>query len=247
MKTRSGRILTKNQEVLRKERFVRRQRLRRRMNAEEARRIELNDEIREQARRIPLPEDSDDEGNQENRSRQRKPRKMGEYLNKIEKLKLDGNISENWRRFKRYFDIYMRAGELTEKSDEIKINTFLNAVGEEAIEVFDTLELNDDQRKNYDEVIEAFEKFCKPKKNTVYERFMFYQRKQKDGEPFDTFLMDIKRLARTCEITDREQEMLRDQIVMGINDKKVQLRLLETSDLTYTKAIEKGPKNKSTR
>lgn len=247
MKTRSGRILTKNPEISRKDRLARRQRVRNRMNAAEARRIEINDELREQAQRIPLPEESDDEDNQQNRPQQRKPRKMSEYLNKIEKLKLDGNISENWRRFKRYFDIFMRAGELTEKSNEIKINTFLNAVGEEAIEVFDTLELTEDQRQDYDAVIQAFENFCKPKKNTVYERFMFYQRKQKDGEPFDTFLMDIKRLARTCEFTDREQEMLRDQIVMGINDKKVQLRLLETSDLTYAKAVEKGRQGEATK
>lgn len=177
----------------------------------------------------------------------KKPRKMSDYLNKIEKLKMDGNLAENWRRFKRYFDIFMRAGELMNKADEIKINTLLNCVGEEAIEVFDTFTLTEAQKESYDEVVKAFEEFCKPKKNTVYERFMFYQRKQKDGEPFDTFLMDIKRLARTCEFTDRENEMLRDQIVMGIQDKKVQLRMLEMSDLTYEKAVEKGRQGEATK
>lgn len=141
----------------------------------------------------------------------------------------------------------MSAGELTTKTDKIKINTFLNAVGEEAIEVFDTFTLTEEQSNSYDEVIKAFENFCKPKKNTVYERFNFYQRRQKDGEPFDTFLMDIKRLARSCEFGDRENEMLRDQIVMSVQDKKVQLRLLEMSDLTYDKAVEKARQSEATR
>lgn len=128
-----------------------------------------------------------------------KRRKMSDILNKIDKLKMNGNLAENWRRFKRYFDIFLTEGELHEKPDAVKVNVFLNAVGEEAIEVFDTFALTAEQRTKYDDVVHAFDEFCKPKKNPVYERFVLNQRKQKESEPFDTFLMDIKRLARTCE------------------------------------------------
>lgn len=193
----------------------------------------------------PLPDDEsfDEEQPQEERKRY----KMGDLLNKIEKLKMDGNLSENWRRFKRYFNIFMAAGELNDKADVVKINTFLNCIGEEAVEVFDTFTLTDNQIASYDEVIKAFEEFCKPKKNTIYERFMFYQRKQKANEPFDAFLMDLKKLSRNCEFADKEKEMIRDQIVMGVQDKKLQLRLLEKNDLTYDTAVEKGRQSETTR
>ncbi|XP_055307617.1 MATH and LRR domain-containing protein PFE0570w-like, partial [Sitodiplosis mosellana] len=141
----------------------------------------------------------------------------------------------------------MTAGELTEKSDAIKINTFLNAVGEEAIEVFDTLTLTEEQRASYDEVIKAFDEFCKPKRNPVYERFVLNQSKQKEGEPFDAFLMDIKRLARTCEYGDRENEMLRDRIVWGVQCRKLQLRLIEKNELTYDQAVEMARQSESTK
>lgn len=41
--------------------------------------------------------------------------------------------------------------------------------------------------------------------------------------------------------------MLRDQIVMGIYDKKVQLRMFEQKDLTYDQAVEKGRLGETTR
>lgn len=173
--------------------------------------------------------------------------KMSEHLRQVERLKLDGNISENWRRFKRNFEIYLNASGIIGKGESTKINTFLNAIGEEAVEIFDTFTLTEEQKGSYTAVVKAFEDFCTPKKNTVYERFMFYQRKQSDGEPFDIFLMDIKRLVRSCEFGANENEMLRDQIVMGVNDKRLQIRLLEANNLTYDNTVEKCRASEATR
>lgn len=114
-------------------------------------------------------------------------RKMSEFIRRPDPLKIDGNLAENWRRFRRSFDIYLSAAELIDKSNVTKVNVLLNVIGDEAVEVFDTLQLNDLQRINYNAVITAFDTFCAPRKNTVYERFTFYQRKQKDSEPFDIY------------------------------------------------------------
>lgn len=177
----------------------------------------------------------------------RKTRKMEPSLRPPEPLSIDGNLSVNWKRFKRSFDIFMCAADLKGKNDEIKINTLLNTIGPEAVEIFDSLELTDDERKKFEDVLKAIEKFCMPKKNQIYERFLFYQRKQKDGETFDSFLIDIKRLVRTCEFKEQENDMLRDRIVMGVFDAKLQTRLLEVTDLTYTTAVEKCRASEITR
>lgn len=172
-------------------------------------------------------------------------RKM-DYIRRVEELKLDGNLCENWRRFKRNYDIFSTAAGIDEKQDKIKINTLLNAVGPEAVEIFDTFELTAQERTSYDRVIAKFEEFCKPRKNTVYERYVFYQRMQHEGESFDVYLMDIKRLVRSCEFGATENEMLRDRIVMGVADKRLQKRLLETATLTYDTAVEKARTNEAT-
>lgn len=172
--------------------------------------------------------------------------KMSDYLRPVEKLRMEGNMSENWRRFERSFGIFLTASGISEKSEQTKINTFLNAIGDDALDWFDTFPLTAAQRGSYNEITKVFSEFCKRKKNTIYERFMFKQRHQKEGEPFDSFVIDLKKLVKDCEYADKESEMLRDQIVLGISDKKLQLRLLETSDLTYDTAVLKCRSNEAT-
>lgn len=172
--------------------------------------------------------------------------KMSDYLRPVEKLRMDGNMSENWRRFERSFGIFLTASGVSEKGEQAKINTFLNAIGDDALDWFDTFPLTAAQKESYNEITKVFSEFCKRRKNTIYERFMFKQRHQKEGEPFDSFVIDLKKLVKDCEYAEKESEMLRDQIVLGINDKKMQLRLLETSDLTYDTAVLKCRSNEAT-
>lgn len=152
-------------------------------------------------------------------------------------LSFDGNVSDNWRRFKQSYNVFEAAAGYNEKSDEIRIAIFLNAIGEEGLELFDTFELTDPQKKSYAEVVKAFENLCNPKKVVVYERFLFYSRDQKDGEPFNNFLVDIKKLVKTCEFGDTKDSMMRDRIILGIADKRLQEKMLK-EDITFDKAVD---------
>lgn len=166
-------------------------------------------------------------------------RNMTEYIKPVDSLKLEGNLRENWRKFKRNYDIFAAAIGMDDvnKTDAVKINTFLNAIGPEAVEVFDTLTLTAPERQSYASVTKALADFCGSQQNEVYERWVFYNRNQKEGEPFDSFLMDIKILVKSCEFGDALEVMLRDRIVMGIRDEKLQLKLIKTTGLTYNSAV----------
>ena len=63
---------------------------------------------------------------------------------------------------------------------------------------------------------------------------------QSDGEPIDHFLLDIRKLVKTCEFGDQQESMLRDKVVLGTNNKKLQQKMLEKNDLTYVEAAEMG-------
>lgn len=115
----------------------------------------------------------------------------------------EGNLSKNFKRFKQNFEIYLMASEKHTKPDETKIALLLSCMGEEAVEVFNTLKLSDEERKNYKRVMQEFEKYMNPKKNEVYERFKFFSRKQEEGENFDHFVKDLKKLASSCELTHK--------------------------------------------
>lgn len=63
-------------------------------------------------------------------------------------LSLDGNLKENFRRFKQQFEIYMSATGLSEKEDEVKTNTLLHVIGPDAIEIFQWTEAGDEADDN---------------------------------------------------------------------------------------------------
>lgn len=162
-----------------------------------------------------------------------------EFLKRIEDLKLDGNLAENWRVFSQNWEQFAAAIEFNKKDELAKIGIFLNEAGTRAIELFhSSLVLSEVQKKKFDDVYKAFEKFCLPKKNEMYESFLFLSRNQREGEKFDSFLIDIKKLVKSCGYDTQNDRMLRDRIVLGINNKKLQKRMLEVDALTLEKAIE---------
>lgn len=134
---------------------------------------------------------------------------------------LEGNIPENFRKFKQQLLIYLTATGLSEKSEEQRVAILLNIIGEECLEIFNNFTLTEEERKNFDKVLSEFEKYMLPKKNLMYERFVFYTRGQEDKEPIDNYVNSIKKLAKSCEFKD-ENEMVRDRLVLGIRDKKLQ-------------------------
>lgn len=65
----------------------------------------------------------------------------------------------------------------------------LTVVGDEAFDVYDTLVWqNEGDNKKIDKVIEKFDKFCEPKKNMSYERYVFFTRAQEKIEIIDKYV-----------------------------------------------------------
>ena len=62
-------------------------------------------------------------------------------------LSFDGNNSENWRRFKQQYDIYLTASGSKKKDDTVKIAILLNFTGEDAIKVFNTFQFPEGDEK----------------------------------------------------------------------------------------------------
>ncbi|XP_030755156.1 uncharacterized protein K02A2.6-like [Sitophilus oryzae] len=154
-----------------------------------------------------------------------------------EQMKFTGNISENFKLFKQNFEIFLLAKGKQEVQDEVKVALLLNCMGQEAINVYNTFSLNEAEKKQYQKVIDEFGKYCNPKKNVIYERYMFFSRKQEEGEGIDKFVTDLKKLAESCEFNEQKDSLIRDRIVLGITNLRLQERLLTREDLNLEKAI----------
>lgn len=111
-------------------------------------------------------------------------------------MSFEGNIAENWKKWKQLFALYMMATGANNKTGEVKVAILLHVRGEEAVERFNTFTLTQEEKKGYEKVITAWENYCVPKANESVERHIFFARNQKEGESFDAFLTDLKKLHR---------------------------------------------------
>lgn len=152
-------------------------------------------------------------------------------------LSLTGNVAENWKKFKQRFDVYMTATGASEKGDKQKACIFLHVVGEEAVQVYNTFVFDDGDEYKLKKILEKFEAYCTPKRNTTYERHKFFTRVQRSDETIDQYVTELRTMAKNCEFGDLVDSLIRDRIICGVPDNALKERLLRTVDLTLDKAL----------
>ena len=92
--------------------------------------------------------------------------------------------------------------------------------------------------KSYAELVEALSKHFKPTPSEIVERFKFHSRVRKAGESIATYVAELRSLSEYCNFGTSLEDMLRDRLVCGVNDRAIQKHLLAQTDLNYKKAVE---------
>ena len=171
-----------------------------------------------------------------------------------EPLSFTGNVAQNWREFAEQLQWFLAGTESTEKGDEVKIGIMLSYAGKEAREIYKTLPWTSEGDANkFDKVLEAFQNYCSPRKNIIYERYTFWSLRQEEGESIDAYLTRLKVKIDTCEYnkegwpTAVRQELIRDKFVFGLTDDSLKERLLREASLTLSKAIEIAQRSESSK
>ena len=77
-----------------------------------------------------------------------------------------------------------------------------------------------------------------PRKNVIYERYVFHIRVQGEGETIYSFTTDLRLKSQSCEFGSLQDSLIRDRVVVGIRDSKIKERLLRDSELTLERAID---------
>ena len=70
------------------------------------------------------------------------------------------------------------------------------------------------------------------------EGYKFHSRNRKEDEGVAAYVAELRKLTEHCNFGESLPEMLRDRLVCGINNKKIQRRLLAERELTLKKAEE---------
>ena len=88
------------------------------------------------------------------------------------------------------------------------------------------------------QIKEELIKHFKPKLPVIAERFTFHKREQRSGEPMKEFVIELRRLSRTCNFGGFLEEALRDRLVCGMTSSSTQKKLLAEKNLTLQRAID---------
>lgn len=97
------------------------------------------------------------------------------------------------------------------------------------------------------DVLKAFDGYCIPKKNTTMESFKFNNILQKRKQPFAEFETELRKQIQFCEFNSNcecgkvlkyDERMLKNRIIIGVHDEKLQLKLLDGKDEPLQKVIE---------
>ena len=128
--------------------------------------------------------------------------------------------TEEWPRWVRRFERFRESSELSQKSEENQISTFIYTMGDAAEDIFESFKWEDQEQKTYENVKQKFENYFSKKKNVIYERAKFNERKQKEGETVDAFITALHKLATKCDYGALNDDLIRDRIVVGIREFK---------------------------
>lgn len=74
--------------------------------------------------------------------------------------------------------------------------------------------------------------------NLIIQRCFFHQRSQKKHETIQEYIVALQTLADKCEFKSFQDDSLRDQFVIGLNDEHIRQNILKESPLNFKKACQ---------
>ena len=142
-------------------------------------------------------------------------------------------VFQKWQRWIRSFTLYADASGITDAKQKRQL--LLHCAGQQTQDIFFTF---DPEPADYEEAKKKLEEYFKPAKNLPYQRHIFRQAKQKDGETMAQFVTRLRQLAVDCEFGTDNDDFIRDQVIDKCNSQQLRTKLLAQKNLTLAMCLE---------
>ena len=146
------------------------------------------------------------------------------------------SLSRRWKEWKRRFEIYLLALNITNAKQKRAILLYQD--GQATQDIFDTLpETGDDD--DYDTAMSKLDEYFTPKKNIDYEIFKFRTAKQQQHETIEQYMTRLRKTATNCNFTNIDSEV-KSTIIQNCQSKRLRRYALIEPDITFAKLIAEG-------
>ncbi|KAJ8914043.1 hypothetical protein NQ315_017562 [Exocentrus adspersus] len=156
----------------------------------------------------------------------------------IPPMKFEENVAEAWKLWKQRFQKYLTATELSKKDGETKCAQLLTLIGEEGMRIYNTFEIPNDKENDLDTLLKFFDQHCLPKKNLTFVRHKFLNCKQKATQTIERYVIELKNLAKECELGALQDSLTKDVLICGIKSASIREKLLQRNVANLEEAVQ---------
>ena len=90
---------------------------------------------------------------------------------------------------------------------------------------------------SYDDLVKVVKNHHSPQPSEIVERFKFNSRNQRSNDTISEYMAELRRLSGNCNFNATLEDMLRDRVVCGVKDTRIQRRLLCEKTLDFSKTL----------
>nr|XP_012228184.1 PREDICTED: uncharacterized protein LOC105675538 [Linepithema humile] len=155
----------------------------------------------------------------------------------ISPMRMAGNIAENWQMWRSRFENYLKASEVSKKSQETQCAQLLHYIGKEGFKIYKTFPIAENEKDKLPILLDKFEAHFLPKENLSYERYVFFTMRQKSGQSLEQFVVELTEQAQKCKLGELQNSLIKCMITCGVQSNPMREKLLQDDSLTLEEAI----------
>ena len=160
---------------------------------------------------------------------------MAVSVGKIESF--DPSNEEGWTHYIERLEYYFLANRI--QGADKKRAVLISVMGPQAYKLLRSLIAPAmPNEKTFQQLVDILQGHYNPRPLEIMQRFYFNSRVRQAGESVATYLASLRALAQHCKFEGTLEAMLRDRLVVGVDDIVLQRRLLAEPRLTLKKAME---------
>lgn len=141
-----------------------------------------------------------------------------------------------WEEYCEIMEHFFTANDITE--GDKKKSILLSVVGAQTYSLMRNL-LSPEKPgdKTFAQLVTLLKNHFNPKPSEIVQRFKFDSRMRRPTESVAEYVAELRKLAQDCNYGETLPQMLRDRLGCGINDDRIQRRLLSETNLTFESAL----------
>ena len=151
-------------------------------------------------------------------------------------------VAERWRKWKRAFE-YFAEGKGIDNVRK-KTSLLLHFAGMDVQDIFEDLQdpgpIPESGDNVYKITIRKLDSYFRVEENIPYERHVFRQLTQREGETADQFIVRLQKQARHRDFGAGLNDHLRDQLIEKLTNFELKRKLLEHRNITLEEALNKA-------